>query len=185
MTPISRMNVNYGFVSAITSVNISDVPFSVPLLPVCLGLQRTCCPLAISCVFAPLCPSVNPQWGCLVMRAQMLDEPRACLTRLRELAHRHAHGRRDVHLAGVLHRPAGLLKLIVDFLAGFLFGRHDCDWLGLDSVPVGCTRIIPRPIIWTLPPMEVLRSIVRAGDIPSQPTSIIPKARVRKKPKKG
>ena len=42
----------------------------------------------------------------------------------REFANGHAQARRDVHLAVVLDGPAGLLKLPVDLLAGFLFWGH-------------------------------------------------------------
>ena len=42
----------------------------------------------------------------------------------RELTDSDTQPRRDVHLAIVLHRPAALVKLAVDFLAGFFFGSH-------------------------------------------------------------
>jgi hypothetical protein len=42
----------------------------------------------------------------------------------RELTHRHAAGRGNIHFVGRLDSPPCLVKLSVDFFAGFLFGRH-------------------------------------------------------------
>ncbi len=42
----------------------------------------------------------------------------------RKLAHRHARGRRAVHLLARLHLPAGRFEHPVDGLSGFIFGRE-------------------------------------------------------------
>ena len=41
-----------------------------------------------------------------------------------EFPNRHAQARRDVHFSVVLHDPARFFKLVVDLLAGLLFGGH-------------------------------------------------------------
>ena len=90
----------------------------------------------------------------------------------RELTHRHAAGRGNIHLVGRLHRPASLLKLVVDFFAGFLFGRHGRDTRFSALARRGRDARIPG-----------MRMTSPRGRMPSQESSLVPKSRVRNEPK--
>jgi hypothetical protein len=54
-----------------------------------------------------------------------------------KLPHGHPPPGRDIHLAVVLHDPAGLFQLPVDLLTGFLFGGHSTAGLKLSGRSTG------------------------------------------------